>query len=258
MRDKELKSRGGLAAGGSHAVEIKAAMNEFLNEFSGFKSEINSKFKEQEDRLNMFNAKSLTASRPALSTAIEVGIPHKKAFSAYLRSGDDDALRGLPVEEKSLSTAVSADGGFLVDPQTADQITSVLRSASSIRSIANVVQLEATAYDVLVDHTLAVGSSSVTLNVIPSHAQVIGVKARVISPITGAGVSSWSLGVSGSIDRYGNGLGLALNAYVIGMSGPVTYWADTPLELTADAGSFDGGVVRLAVHFTELEAPRAV
>ena len=49
-----------------------------------------------------------------------------------------------------------------------------------------------------------------------------------------------------------------LNAYVIGMSGPVTYWADTPLELTADAGSFDGGVVRLAVHFTELEAPRAV
>lgn len=153
MRDKEMKSRGVAATGGSHAVEVKAAMNEFLSEFSGFKNEIKSKFKEQEDRLNMFNAKSLSASRPVLSTSTEVGIPHKKAFSAYLRSGDDDALRGLPVEEKSLSTAVSADGGYLVDPQTADQITGVLRGASSIRAIANVVQVESTAYDVLVDHT---------------------------------------------------------------------------------------------------------
>jgi len=153
MRDNELKSRGSAAAGGSHAVEVKAAMNEFLSEFRGFKNEIKSKLTEQEDRLNMFNAKSLSPSRPALSTTTEVGIPHKKAFSAYLRSGDDEALRGLPVEEKSLSTAVSADGGYLVDPQTADQITGVLRGASSIRSIASVVQVESTAYDVLVDHT---------------------------------------------------------------------------------------------------------
>ena len=153
MRDKEMKSRGGIATGGAHAVEVKAAMNEFLSEFSGFKDEIKSKLKEQEDRLNMFNAKSQSSSRPVLSTSTEVGIPHKKAFSAYLRSGDDDALRGLPVEEKSLSTAVSADGGYLVDPQTADQITGVLRGASSIRGIANVVQVESTAYDVLVDHT---------------------------------------------------------------------------------------------------------
>ena len=48
---------------------------------------------------------------------------------------------------------MAADGGYLVDPQTADQITGVLRGASSIRSIANVVQVESTAYDVLVDHT---------------------------------------------------------------------------------------------------------
>lgn len=108
-----------------------------------------------------------------------------------------------------------------------------------------------------IDHTVA-GAVSVTANVIPSHAQVIGVTARVISAITGTGVSSWSLGVSGAADRYGNGLGLGLNSYAKGMTGPLTYWADTALELTADAGSFDGGVVRLAVHFVELEVPRAV
>ncbi len=109
-----------------------------------------------------------------------------------------------------------------------------------------------------IDHTLAAGSVSVTSNVIPSHAQVIGVTARVISQITGAGVSSWSLGVSGAVDRYGNGLGLGLNSFAKGATGPLTYWADTALEITADAGSFDGGTVRLAVHFVELEVPRAV
>ena len=109
-----------------------------------------------------------------------------------------------------------------------------------------------------IDHTLAAGGVSVASNVIPAHAQVIGVTARVTTAITGAGVSSWSLGVSGAVDRYGSGLGLGLNAFAKGATGPLTYWADTALELTADAGSFDGGVVRLAVHFVELEAPRAV
>jgi len=109
-----------------------------------------------------------------------------------------------------------------------------------------------------IDHTLAAGAVSATSNVIPSHAQVIGVTARVISAITGVGVSSWSLGVSGAADRYGNGLGLGLNSSAKGAAGPLTYWADTALEITADAGSFDGGVVRLAVHFVELEVPRAV
>lgn len=99
---------------------------------------------------------------------------------------------------------------------------------------------------------------SVTMSVIPSHAQVIGVAARVISAITGAGVSSWSLGVSGAVARYGNGLGLELNSFAKGATGPMTYWADTALEITADAGSFAGGVVRLAVHFVELAVPRAV
>ncbi len=135
------------------AVEVKAALQGFLTEFNEFQGELKSKLKEQENRLNMLDRKSISASRPALSTAADLDMPHKKAFSAYLRSGDDDALRGLPMEEKALSTAVSADGGFLVDPQTSETISSVLRGAASIRSIANVVQVESTAYDVLIDHT---------------------------------------------------------------------------------------------------------
>ncbi|MBL4808150.1 MAG: phage major capsid protein [Rhodobacteraceae bacterium] len=152
MGNTESKSRGG-AAGQGPAVEVKAALQGFLSEFSEFQANLKSKLKEQENRLNMLDRKSISASRPALSTFADVEMPHKKAFSAYLRSGDDDALRGLALEGKGLSTTVSADGGYLVDPQTADQITSVLRGASSIRAIANVVQVESTAFDVLVDHT---------------------------------------------------------------------------------------------------------
>ncbi len=146
MGNTETKAQG-------PAVEVKAALQGFLSEFNGFQSELKSKLKEQENRINMLDRKSISTSRPALSTAADLDMPHKKAFSTYLRSGDDDALRGLPMEEKALSTAVAADGGFLVDPQTAEQITSVLRGAASIRAISNVVQVESTAYDVLVDRT---------------------------------------------------------------------------------------------------------
>jgi len=40
--------------------------------------------------------------------AAEVEVPHRKAFAAYLRSGDDDGLRGLVLEGKAMSTAVAA------------------------------------------------------------------------------------------------------------------------------------------------------
>lgn len=110
-----------------------------------------------------------------------------------------------------------------------------------------------------IDHVIAAGASSVTIDAIPNGAQVIGVTGRVISAITGTGVSSWSLGVAGADNRYGSGLGLALNSYAKGLSGqPQTYYADTPLLITADAGTFDGGTVRLCVHYVELSTPRSV
>ncbi len=110
-----------------------------------------------------------------------------------------------------------------------------------------------------IDHVIGAEAVSVTAPVIPSHAQVIGVSARVIAPLTGSGISSWSLGVAGAPDRYGSGLGTGLNSYALGIGGtPMTYWADTPLEITPDAGSFSGGSLRIAVHFQALKPPRAV
>ena len=156
MTTPECKARGGEDASDANtpAHELKTAMAGFVTDFKDFTSDIHTKLKEQDDRMTKFDRKSMTTgARPALATSASVEAPHQKAFEAYLRSGDDDALRGLELEGKALSSAVAADGGYLVDPQTSATVQSTLASTASIRAIANVVNVEATSYDVLIDHT---------------------------------------------------------------------------------------------------------
>ncbi|MFN4204193.1 MAG: phage major capsid protein [Tabrizicola sp.] len=166
MTETKARAGGGLSpaqtlTNQTPAAEAKAAMTGFLTEFNRFQDEVKSKLKHQEERLTMLNAKTMSYGRPALSARAEVEAPHQKAFNAYLRSGDDDGLRGLTLEGKAMSSAVAADGGYLVDPQTAERIQSLLLSTSSLRSIANVVQVEATSFDVIVDRS-EVGSGWAT------------------------------------------------------------------------------------------------
>ena len=155
MKRTETKSRAGEGVfGASHPVaEVNAAMAGFLSDLNVFQNDIKSKLIKQEERLTMLDRKSLNEGRPALSAATSEGAPHQKAFENYVRSGDDDALRGLELDGKAMSTAVAADGGYLVDPQTSDTIKSVLKSTASLRQVASVVNVEATTYDVLIDHT---------------------------------------------------------------------------------------------------------
>ena len=142
-------------------AEVKSAMAGFVNAFKGFQDDVKKSLQQQEERLTMLDRKTTTYARPALSAHAELDVPHKKAFGAYLRTGDDDGLRGLVLEGKAMSTAVNADGGYLIDPQTADTIRSMLVSTSSLRSVANVVQIEATSFDVLIDRS-EVGSGWAT------------------------------------------------------------------------------------------------
>ena len=150
MKRTEAMSRVGEDV--SPAEEVKQAVVGFLTEFKGFQAEIQTKLKQTEERVTMLDRKSVTAARPHLAGGVDLAAPHQKAFNAYLRSGDDDGLRGLELEGKALSTAVNSDGGYLVDPQTSETVQSVLNSSASIRAISNVVNVEATSYDVLVDH----------------------------------------------------------------------------------------------------------
>jgi len=165
MTETETKSGGSQAP----AAEVKQALNSFLFDFREFQADVKSRLQQQEERLTMLDRKSqMTAAatgRPALSRAAEIEAPHRKAFAAYLRNGDDDGLRGLELEGKALMTSVAAEGGYLVDPETSEAIKSVLKSTASIRSIAQVVTVESTSYDVLVDHSdIGTGWSTETAN----------------------------------------------------------------------------------------------
>ena len=133
--------------------DVTQSMAGFVEDFRGFRDDIKAKLKLTEERVIMLDRKTQIAARPQLSATNDAGAPHQKAFMAYLRSGEDDGLRGLQLDGKSLSSAVNSDGGYLVDPVTSETVTSVLQATASIRSIAAVVTVEATSYDVLVDHT---------------------------------------------------------------------------------------------------------
>ncbi len=159
MGDTEARPVDGqtLSTAAQPVAEVKAALTGFITEYAAVHAELRTRLQKQEERLTMLDRKharlSASAARPALSTGHDADIPHRKAFGAYLRNGDAEALRGLVLEGKGMNTATNAEGGYLVDPQTAESIRGVLHSAASIRAIANLVTVEATSFDVLVDHS---------------------------------------------------------------------------------------------------------
>lgn len=109
------------------------------------------------------------------------------------------------------------------------------------------------------DTEIVSGAGFDTSIVIPDRAVVIGVTARVIAGISGAGLSGWRLGTPGATNRYGSSIGLALNSIANGVTGtPVAYYEPTPLRIEAEGGTFETGAVRLAIHYLALTPPEAV
>jgi len=141
--------------GGGGVPQPQTATDEVKTALAGLVGDITETLQKQEERLNMLDRKSTftQSRRPALATSADAEAPHEKAFQAYVRTGEDDGLRGLTLEGKALSTAVAGEGGYLVDPQTSESVKSVLSGAASLRQAANVVSVEATTFDVLIDST---------------------------------------------------------------------------------------------------------
>jgi HK97 family phage major capsid protein len=157
MNNTQANAVGGAGpATALHPVaEAKAQLTGFLTEFAAVHAELKTRLQHQEERLNMLDRKHarIPAARPALATEHDTDAPHRKAFGAYLRSGEDEGLRTLVLEGKGMSTLANAEGGYLVDPQTTETIRGVLNATASIRAIANVVNVDATSFDVIVDHS---------------------------------------------------------------------------------------------------------
>lgn len=149
MKTSETASRTGEDL--SPVARVGSALAGLVADFKTLQTDLQDKLYKQEERLTMLDQKSARVARPVLSTQMDLDAPHQKAFDAYLRNGDDEALRGLEIEGKAMSVSVNADGGYLVDPVTSDTINSVLSSTASLRSVASVVRVEGASFDVLID-----------------------------------------------------------------------------------------------------------
>ena len=105
------------------------------------------------------------------------------------------------------------------------------------------------------DHQVTAGATSATVPILPAFASVWGVTGLVTEAIGGA--ATFQIGVAGSVNRYGSGIGTGEGSWLRGLTGsPLTYWGDTAIVLTADGGSFDGtGTLRLLVYAVELPLP---
>ena len=142
---------------------VTAAFAEFMTAFEAFKEANDERLGEIEEKLTsdvvtrdkverinkaideqsrLLDELVLKKRRPALERPgrEEAGLAeHKAAFEAYVRRGDDQALRDL--DQKALSAGVSGDGGYLVPPQVDEEIGRRLRVISPIRSLATVRQV---------------------------------------------------------------------------------------------------------------------
>ncbi len=138
------------AAGADMPGELIDEISGFASELKSFRNDIQKQLKAQDERMNMLDRKTILRGRAPLSTEADAAAPHQKAFDAYIRHGDDDGLRGLVLEGKGMTAA--SDGGFLAAPQVALQVQEALNVTASLRRVANVVAIEASSYEVLVDH----------------------------------------------------------------------------------------------------------
>lgn len=149
--------------------EVKAEFSGFQRTFEAFKNTNDQRLREiekrfgadvlTEEKLNRINSAldehkqrmdelMLSQARPEFASGDTPRSPyareHRAGFDLYMRKGVEQGL--LELESKALSVGVSADGGFLVPPETERQIDRLLSVASPIRSISGVQKISGNIY----------------------------------------------------------------------------------------------------------------
>lgn len=99
----------------------------------------------------------------------------------------------------------------------------------------------------VLEEELALSGAAVDTDIaIPDRAIVFAVTTRTTETISGA--SSYDCGTAGEPDKYGGTLGTSAGSTNSGVTGPTAFYAETPVRITANGGSFTGGKVRVAIH----------
>ncbi len=127
MMDYEMKADDGVETafeGAGAAIEAAARTEALTADIAALKAEVKG-----------LGAQLTVSRRPALALTADAASPESKAFAdAYLRKG----LETSP-ELKSMSSVTGPDGGYAVPVELDRQIETVMKEASPIRGLANVV-----------------------------------------------------------------------------------------------------------------------
>ncbi|WP_290614736.1 phage major capsid protein [Arsukibacterium sp. UBA3155] len=88
------------------------------------------------------------ANRPGTTTGTPEAAEHKEAFNKFLRKGQDQGLGAL--QAKALNITDDPDGGYAVPEELDRNIISLLRNATPMRQLANVIAMGGAEYKKLV------------------------------------------------------------------------------------------------------------
>lgn len=119
-------------------------------------------------------------------------------------------------------------------------------------------QLDIKVASVLLDTDSGAGTETAA-GLIPAGSLLLGVCARVVTVVAGAGLGSFDIGDGSDQDRFGAAIALAADTTVDladSTALPLGLFASGgDIVLTADAGQFDSGQVRISAFYIDLIAP---
>jgi hypothetical protein len=101
------------------------------------------------------------------------------------------------------------------------------------------------------------GATTDTTFTFPNQCLIIGVALRVVTLITGSGVTSFDIGrAGGTANEFGNDVGIAAGTTNQGLLGnPSGNYASTAIRFTANGGNFSGGTVRVMPIYQTITPP---
>ncbi|MEO1549368.1 MAG: DUF2793 domain-containing protein [Pseudomonadota bacterium] len=109
------------------------------------------------------------------------------------------------------------------------------------------------------DHTLTAGPSNFTAPVLPAQVGLSAVSWRVMTAVTGSGLTGWSLRVAGVPGDLATGLGTGgSDAGRVLLGSRVQVSTATGFELVGEGGQLSAGSLRLRVFWDEVDLPSSV
>lgn len=108
----------------------------------------------------------------------------------------------------------------------------------------------------IIEEEVTLSGASVTSTIaIPNGSICFGVSERVTLAVTGA--TSFKVGITGDLAKFGDLLGLSLGSTNAGIIGPTAFYADTTVVITANGANFTGGKARIAIHHLLVTPPQS-